>query len=75
MKSTTHGLTGLAQHQNISAATQELSHLPGVTGVTIKVVPNGISLVTITGTSIPPEAEVAEALRTAGCELQPIAAA
>ena len=75
MKSTTYGLSGLDQIRSISAVTHELSHLPGVTGVTIKVEPHGISLLTITGTSTPPESEIAGALRPIGCELHPLAAA
>jgi len=75
MKSTTHGLTGLTHIRSISAVTQELSHLPGVTGVTLKVEAGGVSLMTLTGTSTPTEAEIAAALRTVGCELLPMAAA
>lgn len=75
MTNITYGLTGLSHVQSISAVTHEVSHLPGVTGVTIKVEPQGISLLTVTGTSMPTEAAMSDALEAVGCQLQPLAAA
>ncbi len=75
MESTTFGLTGLKHVKAISNVTHELSHLQGVTGVTIKVEPQGISLLTITGTSVPAEEELREAVLAVGCELKPLAVA
>jgi hypothetical protein len=72
---TTHGITGLGTIASISSLTHEVSHLRGVTGVTIGVDPAGVSILTLTSTSRLDEENLAQTLRSIGCGLTPLHAA
>ncbi len=75
MHTTICGMTGLGSVATLSAATQELSALVGVNSVTIKVEPNGLSLVTITGLSKLDDAQISAAVKPLGCTLVHLAVA
>ena len=66
MATTTYKVTGMTCGHCINAVTSELSALNGVTGVTVDLVPDGVSLVTVTSAAPLPAGAVTEALDEAG---------
>jgi copper chaperone len=66
MATTTYPVTGMTCEHCVNAVTSELGALDGVSGVTVELVPDGISLVTVTSDAPVAEPTVAEALDEAG---------
>ena len=66
MASTTYPVTGMTCDHCVSAVTRELGALDGVSGVGVDLVPEGVSLVTVTSAAPLPEHAVAGALDEAG---------
>ena len=66
MATTTYPVTGMTCEHCVSTVTSELGGLDGVSGVTVDLVPDGISLVTVASDAPLPEPAVAEALDEAG---------
>jgi copper chaperone len=66
MTTTTYGVTGLTCEHCVRAVTSELSGLEGVSGVTVELVPDGKSRVTVTSSGPLPEPSVTAALDEAG---------
>ena len=66
MATTTYKVTGMTCEHCASAVTSELTGLGGVTTVTVDLVPDGVSLVTVTSEGPLPAGAVTEALDEAG---------
>ena len=66
MTTTTYSVTGMTCEHCVTAVTAELSELSGVTGVSIALVPDGASQVTVTSGQPLPGPAVAAALEEAG---------
>ena len=66
MATTTLKVTGMTCGHCVNAVTSELSGLNGVTAVTVDLVPDGVSLVTVTSATPLPAGAVTEALDEAG---------
>ena len=66
MTSATYQLTGMTCEHCVHAVTGELTNIPGVTGVTVDLVPGGTSAVTVTSETPLPERAIAAALDEAG---------
>lgn len=66
MATTTFKVTGMTCGHCVNAVTSELSGLGGVTAVTVDLVPDGVSLVTVTSDTPLPAGAVTEALDEAG---------
>jgi copper chaperone CopZ len=66
MATTTYKVTGMTCEHCVGAVTSELTSLGGVTQVTIDLVPDGVSLVTVTSEASLPAGAVTEALDEAG---------
>ena len=66
MATTTYPVTGMTCEHCVNAVTSELGGLDGVTRVTVDLVPDAISLVTVTSGAALAEHAVAEALEEAG---------
>jgi copper chaperone CopZ len=66
MATTTYPVTGMTCEHCVNAVTSELGGLNGVTGVTVDLVPDGISRVSVTSAAPLAEPAVAEALDEAG---------
>ncbi|WP_191281325.1 heavy-metal-associated domain-containing protein [Nocardioides flavus (ex Wang et al. 2016)] len=66
MTTTTYSVTGMTCGHCASAVTSELKTLDGVTDVTVDLVADGTSLVTVTSTKTLDQARVAAALDEAG---------
>ena len=66
MATTTYSVTGMTCEHCVNAVTSELGGLDGVSAVTVDLVPDGISQVTVTSTAPLVEPAVAEALDEAG---------
>jgi copper chaperone len=66
MATTTYPVTGMTCEHCVNAVTSELGALDGVSGVTVELVPDGISLVTVASDLPVAEAAVAGALDEAG---------
>ncbi len=66
MATTTYKVAGMTCGHCVSAVTSELTSLGGVTRVTIDLVPDGVSLVTVTSEACLPAGAVTEALDEAG---------
>ncbi len=66
MATTTYKVTGMTCEHCASAVTSELTSLGGVTKVTIDLVPDGDSLVTVTSEAFLPGGTLTEALDEAG---------
>jgi copper chaperone len=66
MTTTTYKVTGMSCEHCVNAVTSELGNLGGVSAVTVDLVPNGISLVTITSAESPSSAAISAALDEAG---------
>jgi copper chaperone CopZ len=66
MTTTTYKVTGMTCEHCANAVTTEVSALGGVSAVQVQLVPNGVSLVTVTAAAPLPEPEVSAALDEAG---------
>jgi copper chaperone len=66
MVTTTYKVTGMTCEHCVHAVTSEVEALDGVSGVTVDLVPNGVSLLTIVGAGPIAEDEVSAALDEAG---------
>ena len=66
MATTTYKVTGMTCGHCVNAVTSELTGLSGVSGVTVDLVPDGISQVTVTSEGPLPAGAVTEALDEAG---------
>ncbi len=66
MISTTYQVTGLTCEHCVRAVSSELKAVDGVTGVTVELVPGGLSVVTVTSDGALPAGVVAAALDEAG---------
>jgi len=69
MATTTYKVTGMTCDHCVNAVTSELTSLDGVSGVsgvTVDLVPDGVSQVTVTSGSPLPDTAVTEALDEAG---------
>jgi copper chaperone len=66
MATRTYPVTGMTCEHCVNAVTSELGGLTGVSGVTVELDPDGISLVTVASAAPLPEPAVAEALDEAG---------
>ena len=66
MATTTYKVTGMTCGHCVNAVTSELTGLSGVSGVTVDLVPDGVSQVTVTSQGPLPAGAVTEALDEAG---------
>jgi copper chaperone len=66
MTSTTYQVTGMTCEHCVKAVTEELTDLPGVSAVTVTLVPGGASAVTVTSEAPLPADQLADALDEAG---------
>jgi copper chaperone len=66
MATTTYKVTGMTCEHCVNAVTSELTSLDGVSAVTIDLVPDGVSQITVTSGSPLPDTAVTEALDEAG---------
>ena len=66
MATTTYKVTSMTCEHCVNAVTSELTSLDGVSGVTVDLVPDGVSQVTVTSGSPLPDTAVTEALDEAG---------
>lgn len=66
---TTYAVNGMTCAHCVSAVTEELTGLPGVTGVTVDLVAGGTSAVAVASDAPLDEATVAAAVDEAGYEL------
>ena len=66
MPTTTYPVTGMTCGHCVQAVTSELTSLAGVSGVTVDLVPDGVSRVTVTSDRPLPDHVVSEALDEAG---------
>lgn len=66
MTATTYLVSGMTCEHCVRAVTEELAGLAGVSGVTVDLVQDGSSRVTVTSEAPLPEPEVAAALGEAG---------
>lgn len=66
MTTTSYKVTGMSCEHCTNAVTSELNRLDGVSAVTVALVPNGISLVTVTSAQPLPDDTVSAALDEAG---------
>jgi copper chaperone len=66
MSTTTYPVTGMTCGHCVNAVTSELASLGGVSGVSVDLVPGGVSRVTVTSDRSLTEAIVGEALDEAG---------
>jgi copper chaperone len=66
MATTTYPVTGMTCEHCVHAVTSELGALDGVSAVTVDLVPDGVSLVTVASAAPLAEPAVAEALDEAG---------
>ena len=66
MISTAYKVTGMNCEHCVAAVTSELGGLDGVSAVTVDLVPDGISLVTVTSAMPLADATVSDALDEAG---------
>jgi copper chaperone CopZ len=66
MATTTYPVTGMTCGHCVNAVTSELTSLGGVSAVTIDLVPDGVSQVTVTSDRPLPAETVTEALDEAG---------
>jgi copper chaperone len=66
MITTTYKVTGMSCEHCVNAVTGELTNLGGVSGVTVDLVPNGVSLLTITSENAITDEAVGAALDEAG---------
>ena len=69
MTTTTYSVTGMTCAHCVAAVTDEISQLPGVDGVTVDLVPDGASQVTVASSAPLDTERVREAVDEAGYEL------
>jgi copper chaperone CopZ len=69
MTSHSYRVTGMTCEHCVRAVTEELTELDGVTGVTVDLVPEGVSTVTVQADTAPADADVAAAVDEAGYQL------
>ena len=69
MTTTTYNVAGMTCGHCVSAVTEEISKLPGVTDVSIDLVAGGTTPVTVTSSEPLDEAAVSEAVDEAGYEV------
>ena len=69
MSTTTYPVTGMTCGHCVTSVTEEVSALPGVTGVDIDLVPGGTSQVTVTSQEPLDRTAVAAAVDEAGYQL------
>jgi copper chaperone CopZ len=74
MWTTTYAVSGMTCSHCVSAVTDEIGKLGGVTGVSIDLVPNGQSRVTVTSEAPLSETDVRDAVDEAGYELVGVSA-
>ncbi|NQU37136.1 MAG: heavy-metal-associated domain-containing protein [Actinobacteria bacterium] len=72
MITTTYLVKGMTCSHCVSGLTQELSPLTGVTGVTINLVPDGLSEVVVTSNQPLDQTQVEAAIDEAGHELDSV---
>lgn len=65
----TYSVTGMTCGHCVNAVTEEITRLPGVSGVEVDLVPDGASAVTVTSADPLTEPAVREAVDEAGYEL------
>ena len=66
MTTTTYKVTGMTCEHCATAVTSEVGALDGVSAIQVQLVPNGVSLVTVSSAAALPDAEVSAALDEAG---------
>jgi len=66
MTTTTYKVTGMSCEHCVNAVTSDLGNLDGVSAVTVDLVPDGISLVTVTSAAALTDDAVSAALDEAG---------
>jgi copper chaperone CopZ len=66
MTTTTYAVTGMTCEHCVRAVTSELTDLAGVTGVSVDLVPDGESRVSVTSTGTLPALAITAALDEAG---------
>jgi copper chaperone len=66
VNTTSYKVTGMSCEHCVNAVTSELSRLDGVSAVTVDLVPDGFSLVTIASAQPPADDAVSAALDEAG---------
>jgi copper chaperone len=66
MTTTTYKVTGMTCEHCQHAVTTEVSALDGVSAVQVELVPNGVSVVTVTSAAPLPDPEISAALDEAG---------
>ena len=66
MTTTTYKVTGMSCEHCVNAVSGELGNLGGVSAVTVDLVPNGVSLVTVTSAEPLTSAAISAALDEAG---------
>ena len=66
MTTTTYKVTGMTCEHCEHAVTTEVSALDGVSAVQVELVPNGVSVVTVTSAASLPDSKVIAALDEAG---------
>jgi copper chaperone len=66
MTTTTYKVTGMSCEHCVNAVSSELGNLGGVSAVTVDLVPNGVSLVTITSAEPLTDDAISAALDEAG---------
>jgi copper chaperone len=66
MTTTTYKVTGMTCEHCAHAVTSEVGALAGVSSVEVQLVPDGVSVVTVTSVTTLPEAAVGAALDEAG---------
>jgi copper chaperone CopZ len=69
MSTTTYPVTGMTCGHCVTSVTEEVSALPGVTGIDIDLVPGGTSQVTVTSQEPLDRTAVAAAVDEAGYQL------
>lgn len=69
MTTTTYSVTGMTCAHCVTAVTEEISKLPGVDGVSVDLVTDGASRVTVASEAPLDEERVREAVDEAGYEL------
>lgn len=69
MLTTTYHVEGMTCEHCERAVVQELTSVDGVRSVTVELVPQGVSIVTVSGESEPSRADIAAAVEEAGYSL------
>jgi len=69
MNTTTYGVTGMTCEHCVASVTEEVTALPGVTGVSVDLVSGGESAVHVTSETLLDRGAVAGAVEEAGYQL------